>query len=166
MQPNTGWHRVLMLGFLLAPLASCAHADREVVEATHIPSEYLECPRQGAVPAAERFLVGRGGGRLRHGPHELTIPALALLRQDTITIREVPGDSVGVRIEAPQFARTVHLTVSFARCGRDLNDTWAVYRHREHATPDRLKTRITNRDSVAVTKFRRHSGFIIARDRP
>jgi hypothetical protein len=157
--------RTLVMLAILAVLSSCATA-REVVESSGTPTRYLLCDRGGApVPDPVQFRVGALGGRLNMGANELLIPPGALVREAVITLSEVRGDTVGVRIDGPEFTLPVRLTVSTARCG-DVGTDWAIWRFRPGEPADRLRTRFDRNRGVAVTHFRLHSGFIIAgRDR-
>jgi hypothetical protein len=63
-------------------------------------------------------VIGPAGGRLRMGPHTLTIPRGALSRNVTITAQSLSDTVASVRLlpEGLRFAKPATLTMSYAHC--------------------------------------------------
>lgn len=153
--------QALFLAALTFPLAYCATIGPERVLFTGQPDTVLVCPRTGPAPPADRFRIGPVGGHLRVGENELRIPPLALSREVVVTFGENPSDTVGVTLdtEGAEFAHDVELVISMQRCG-NVGSNWSIWRITPQSPPQMLATRITG--NRARTRFRGHSGFIIA----
>jgi hypothetical protein len=152
--------RTALLVAIIPVTSTCATAGERVLS-TGPPARYLQCPPAGP-PAQAKFTAGPGGGRLTLGQHHLDVSRGALQRNVTVTLQEVAGDSVGVRIDTEQepFAAPVRIRI-VAHCAGNLPPgDWKIWRHMEGQAPQELQTDRNGR--VFEATFERHSGFIIA----
>jgi hypothetical protein len=138
-----------------------------VTVAPQQPTTYLTCPWPAPPPAPGQASLGAAGGVVATGHSELRVPAGALQQTAGFTIRNMPGDTVGVSIEstAPgvHFASPATVIINFGRCaGAQVGDhDWAIWRFPAGGGPgERLAT--SRQGSRAAAYTDRNSKFIIA----
>jgi hypothetical protein len=155
------------LPVLLVLLLVSACRMTPVTVAPAQPTAYLTCPRSEPPPAPGQASLGPAGGAVATGHSELRVPAGALQHTAGFTIRDLPGDTVGVSIESTSpgvhFTSPATVIIDFARCSTTQvgNRDWAIWRFPAEGGPGvRLATSRQGRRAAAYTD--RNSKFIIA----
>jgi predicted ATPase len=140
----------------------CATAGRGVDISTLRQLTCADTPQ--SVP--QERSIGRWGGVLRAGPHEVLIPARAVQGQQAFRLEPMAGPAVGVNFRGGtgSFAREVTVAISMEHCTAaelavaSSPAAFAIYRQ-TGATWQRLDSTVDGRRVLAET--RRNSGFII-----
>ncbi|HEX2167992.1 MAG TPA: hypothetical protein VHG09_12230 [Longimicrobiales bacterium] len=163
--------RVLITIGLLVFISACVRGRGEITSEEvlehGIPTEYLTCERTGTLARPDTQMIGPNGGRLRSGNSEVTIPSRAVPDQRRFVFSVVPGDTVGVIIDAggPMHFnnRSARLIIDTSHCSAsDLenDEGWWVWRIVRRGESQKLSTIMT--PVRAITQIDSTSVFMIA----
>ncbi|HSK19561.1 MAG TPA: hypothetical protein VK912_10480 [Longimicrobiales bacterium] len=158
--------RLLVTMALLAPFAGCGvigsgeSAAREQIIEYGTPSEFLICSQPGAGATVDT-VIGPGGGILRAGVTELSIPAGALADERRFVLQQDTGQRVSVTINGepgrtppPPLLKGATLRIDVSGCSAETLANprgWWVWRM--SATPGRsqkLRTDLNPREATTV----------------
>lgn len=112
----------------------------------------------------ESRVIGRHGGTVRVGRHELVIPRGALKRDVRITAEQVRGDVNSVRFspEGLKFEKPVKLTLNYSNCENNRKPKKVVYTDEQLKVLEILKSSDSRRSEEVTGEIDHFSRYVVA----